>query len=112
MKHKIRGLNLKTSGALIDHARDKIVEPLSQFAGRVRDVVIRFKDVDRADHGSQRWADAVVTLNSGEVIRVRQKSRCLYAATDMLADRVRRAVNRRVERLRDLHRRERGRLAW
>lgn len=112
MKHDIRGLNLKTSAALMDHAREKIVDPLGRFAGRVRDVAIRYKDVDRADVGSPRWADAVVTLDSGEVIRVRQKSRCLYAATDLLADRLRRAVKRRVNRMRELHRRNRTRLAW
>ena len=52
---------------------------------------------------------AVVMLSDGQVLAVSQESPCYYSALDVLADRMKEAVRRRVER-RETARRRRRRL--
>lgn len=100
MQWKIQGLNVQVSQAIANHAQKRLIDPLGRFAGMVKRVMVRLQDVDLARVHSPIRASAMLVLRDGTVLNVQQQDSDFYSAVDQLANRVRYAVRRRVDRAR------------
>ncbi len=98
MQWTLIGTNVPRSLALEDYVERRLVRRLSRFTGGIRRLVLRARDVDPADLSSDRELTAVVVLDDGQTIRMRQQSSCFYSAADDISDRLRHTIRRRLDR--------------
>ncbi len=105
MKWQLRGLNIKVNGPVKEYAAAKIKEPLEHLTRQIESIVLRFADPDKVHHGAPKFASAMVLMHDGSVLKVEQKEDNIYSAIDVMADRIKRAVKRKVERRQKVSRR-------
>ena len=98
MQWTVVGRNVSRSSALEQYVEERIVRRLSGFAGGIRKLMVRARDVDTSNLQSPREVTAVVVLAGGQTIRMRQQAGDFYSAVDALADRLRHTVRKRLDR--------------
>jgi ribosomal subunit interface protein len=111
MKILLRGLGIGATPAIERHVERRLGFALGRFGQRLRDVTVRFEDVNGPRGGVDKVCRLVTRLRSGETVRIEERCFDLYSAIDRAADRLRLTVSRRLARRRS--RRDAGpRLAW
>lgn len=95
MRVEIRGRNMKVSAALKAHVERRLDFALDAFGDRVEGAVLRI-----SDSGESRVCELSLALRPSGSVRVRQTGEDPYAAFDLCAERVSRAVARAIDRKR------------
>ncbi|MDX1564687.1 MAG: HPF/RaiA family ribosome-associated protein [Phycisphaeraceae bacterium] len=89
--------NIKGSKPLDDYARAKIGGPLESFGRHIHRIFLHLTDPNTNSLHTPVRAKAVVHMDGGTVV-VNQTNKDMYSAIDLLAERTRKAVMRRVDK--------------
>src|SRR4051794_23516697 len=95
----VRGLNLGLTDALLAHVRGRLGAALRTAGAAVRSATVRLKDIN-GDRGGvdKRCHVAVAVAGVGGSVVAEHTAADLYDAVTAAAERLRRALRRRVQR--------------
>ncbi|HLO41557.1 MAG TPA: HPF/RaiA family ribosome-associated protein [Phycisphaerales bacterium] len=91
---------IPTSNALVSHVTQKFTSVLKVFADRLGDVQVRITDVNGPKGGVDKSCTAFAHIHGSGAIAVKVRSTDFYGAIDRAAQKLRRAIDRRVSRSR------------
>ena len=100
MELTVHGRHVSVSRALTNHAQTRLGAALGQHDGWVRRVVLSFEDVNGPRGGVDKRCKALIDLRAGTTLVLEEMSSNLYGAIDEIPHRAKRAVGRRVARIR------------
>lgn len=101
------------SQATREHVRRRLQFAIGRFAPRLSRVTVRVDDVNGPRGGVDKICRITVALPTATAVVVEDADRDLYAAVDRAAERLGRAVERRLSRRREVVRTvELGSEAW
>lgn len=98
MQLDIRGLGLKLSDALLEHARKQLDEALAPFHARIAQVRVRMNDVNGPRGGHDKRCHVELRLRTGGRVVLHEVDEDLYVAISLAAARLKRAVSQRIDR--------------
>ena len=103
MQLDIRSQDITITDALRVYLTRRLRFALGRFAGRVTRVSARIADVNGPRGGIDKRCHLLVTLRSGDRVRIEEADADLYFAIDRAAERARRALQRQLERRREMN---------
>lgn len=89
---------IPTSNALMSHVSQKFTNVLKVFADRLGNVQVRITDTNGPRGGIDKSCVAYAHIHGAGAIAVKVKSPDFYGAIDRAAEKLRRAIDRRVSR--------------
>jgi len=98
MQIDIQSRGFSLTDALFGYAQRRLLFALSYCSGHVKRVVIRLSDINGPRGGSDKRCHIQVVLTGIPDVVVVDTEANLYDAIDRAIDRVRRTVNRKVDR--------------
>jgi ribosome-associated translation inhibitor RaiA len=105
MRIEIHHANMRRSDALGETVERRIADALGRLAHRIRDVSVWIADINGPRGGHDKSCRIQVRLAHGPALVVDHVSADPYTAASGAVDRAGRAVQRRIDRKRDLRRR-------
>lgn len=96
----VRGMNLPLSPAMENHAKQRLLSALGRFQGSIRRVLVRIGDLNGPKGGQAMRCQATVEFSGPGAIVVDHRSHDVYHGVDGLANRLKQAVRRGLERRR------------
>jgi len=108
MQLRIQGRHLLLTDALHDYTSRRVRFALNRIAHRVKQVFVRFTNVNGPRGGEDKKCQVRVVLASGRALVLEGRDASAYRAIDRTIDRAKRTVKDELDRRRD-HRRDRRR---
>jgi len=102
MNITIKSHHVNITGALKEYAHKKLEKVLKYF-DNIQDVILEMDIRDNSDEDSRQFAAAIVHA-SQTVIRAEQASRDMYAAIDVVVEKLSQQLKKHKEKLRDHNR--------
>ena len=100
MELTVHGRHMPVSHALANHAEVRFGAALGQHDGWVKRVVLSLEDINGPRGGVDKRCKAMINLRAGAPLVLEEISTNLYGAIDEIAHRAKRAVGRKVARIR------------
>jgi ribosomal subunit interface protein len=94
----LKGVDIVLSDEIATHATDRLGAALNQYKTHVRAVIVRLKDLNGPKGGVDKECDVEVKLFPAGSITVKEANADLYTAISLVADRVKTAVGRKIDR--------------
>jgi ribosomal subunit interface protein len=104
MRIQVSARRLDTSGRLRTHAERRLRSKLERFSSRIIDAPVTITKLNRSDRRSDTRCRIQVRIRGHTQIVVEGVGKNPYIAVDRAADKVRRAVVRKLDRARDSRR--------
>ncbi|MCC7204762.1 MAG: ribosome-associated translation inhibitor RaiA [Phycisphaeraceae bacterium] len=101
MEFDIHGVNIHVTEAIDDHVRSRVSHALNQYDRHIGQVRVVLKDQNGPRGGVDKGCDIEVRLLHLEPVLVKQEHADLYLAISSAADRVKVAVGRRLDKVKD-----------
>ena len=101
MRIDIQGLEFALTAALLDHTERRLRFALTRTSNRIKRVVVRLGDRNGPRGGEDKFCRMQVYLRHAPPVLIDDAGIDLYAAIDRVAERARRNVVKRIERLHD-----------
>ena len=92
MRIEVRGLRLKATNAIVMHIQRRLGFALERFGERVRDVGVRFEDVNGPRGGQDKQCRIYAALAPRGQLTITETDRDLYSAVTHSATRLKRVV--------------------
>lgn len=106
MRVHVHGGNMELTDALMEHVHSSLDQAIDRFEDRTDRVDVTLENVHGHKHGQELRCHIVASIRRRGVLVVDHVDSDCYAAVDMAMGRLKRAVRRRINRVRDAHRHE------
>jgi ribosome hibernation promoting factor len=104
MQIEVLAVHLDVTASLSDYARRRIEQSLDRFEDRIQRVEVRLDDISGPHGPGTKRCHIEVHLWHRESVIVEQDHNDVYTAVDKAATRLKRAVRRQINRIRDARR--------
>ncbi len=101
-----RGIHMDLTEPLAEHIQRSVEQALDRFSSRIQQVQVRLEDINGPRHGHDMKCHVEIQLRRRDRVVVEYVHEDAYAAVDCCMGRAKRAVRRKINRLRDAHRSE------
>src|SRR5437870_9523587 len=101
MELTVHGHHVPVSDDLATHAETRFKAALDQHDGWVTNVIVRLEDVNGPKGGIDKRCHATINLRAGATVVLEDTSPDLYSAINIVADRAKQAVSRKVAKIRE-----------
>ena len=101
MQLEIHGQNLRVDDQIQGHIERQMEFALGQFDSWITGVTVHLEDINGPRGGVDKRCRALVTIKHGKTLRVEDDDVDFTAAINRVADRLRQAVGREVDKRRD-----------
>jgi len=100
MRLQVNGLNISLTEEILDHVDKRFRFALDRLEPALRRVAIRLCDENGPRGGRDKECRVVASLASGETVVLREKGENLLNVVDRVAEKTKRAVQKRIEKKR------------
>jgi ribosomal subunit interface protein len=100
MRIEVTGQGMTVRPGLKEHVERRLAFALGRFEDRIDSVTVRLEDLNGPKGGVDKQCKIVVQIRKLPTVIVEQTAEDMYAAVDQAADRVGRAVTKKLEKAR------------
>ncbi len=101
MELRIHGHHLELSDSIRSHVQSAFDSALNQYARWLMEVTVRLEDVNGPKGGVDKRCLAEIHFKPNGTVVVEEKQEDLYAAINVVADRAKQVIGRKIEKIRE-----------